>query len=168
MAESPGKVTHNDLFAHPANFLALGFGTGLSRYAPGTVGSLAAFPFFMVMPKVNIYFYIGIVAVLFAIGIWCCRVSAELLGVHDHPAIVWDEVVGMLIALFMVPPSFVYILFAFLLFRFFDILKPWPIGWVDRRVDHGVGIMMDDVLAGLMAWLVLQGVHRYVVPLIGI
>ena len=165
-SDSQSKVTHNELFAHPANFLALGFGAGLAPFAPGTVGSLVALPMFLAMPKVNIFFYIGIVVLLFLIGLWCCSVSADLLGVHDHPAIVWDEIVGMLIALFMVPPSLVYVLLAFLLFRFFDILKPWPIGWVDRRVDRGMGIMMDDVLAGVMAWLTCQGVYRYLVPLI--
>ena len=166
MASTSGKVTHNDLFAHPANFLALGFGAGLAPVAPGTFGSLVALPMFLLMPKVNFFFYLGIVVVLFAIGVWCCNQSAELLGVHDHPAIVWDEIVGMLIALFMVPPTILYVLYAFLLFRFFDILKPWPIGWVDRRVDRGIGIMMDDVLAGVMALLVLQATHLYLLPLI--
>ncbi len=163
-SDRESRVTHTELFAHPANFLALGFGSGLAPIAPGTFGSLVALPIFLCMPKINIYFYIGIVVLLFVIGVWCCSESAKLLGVHDHPAIVWDEIVGMLIALFMVPASLVYVLLAFLLFRFFDILKPWPIGWVDRRVDRGMGIMMDDVLAGAMAWLVLQGIHRYLVP----
>ena len=87
-SDSQSKVTHNELFAHPANFLALGFGAGLAPFAPGTVGSLVALPMFLAMPKVNIFFYIGIVVLLFLIGLWCCSVSADLLGVHDHPAIV--------------------------------------------------------------------------------
>jgi len=162
------KVTHQDLFAHPANFLALGFGAGLSRYAPGTVGSLVALPVFLLMPRVNIFFYLGLLVVLFAVGVWCCAHSAELLGVHDHPAIVWDEIVGMLIALFMVPITLPYIVLAFLLFRLFDIVKPWPIGWIDRRVDRGVGIMMDDVVAGLIACGLVHVIHRFVEPMLGI
>lgn len=153
-----------DLLSHPANFFALGFGTGLSRVAPGTVGSLVAIPLFLIMPSVNIFFYLALVIALFAFGVWCCGVSARVLGVHDHPGIVWDEIVGMLIALFAVPHTWLYLTLGFLLFRLFDIWKPWPIGWVDRKVDGGMGIMLDDVIAGLMALAVLQGVHHWLVP----
>lgn len=158
------NVDHRQLFAHPANFLAMGFGTGLVRYAPGTVGSLLALPIFVVMPKSNPLFYVGIVILLFLVGVWCCAHSASLLGVHDHPAIVYDEIVGMLLTLFLVPLSPAWLLLAFLLFRFFDIVKPWPIGWVDKRVDGGMGIMLDDILAGLMAWMVLHGIYRWLIP----
>ena len=99
---------------------------------------------------------------------WCCGYSAGLLGVHDHPAIVWDEIVGMLITLFLLPATPVYLLLGFLLFRFFDIIKPWPIGWIDRRVDGGMGIMLDDVIAGLMALLIVQLLYRVLLPAIGI
>ncbi len=162
------RADHHQLFAHPANFLALGFGSGLSRFAPGTAGSLVALPLFVCMPKANHFFYLGVLVILFIVGLWCCGKSAKLLGAHDHPAIVWDEIVGMLVTLFMIPMTPLYLLLAFLLFRFFDIVKPWPIGWVDRRVDHGMGIMLDDVLAGVMAWLVLQGLIRWVLPIIGL
>lgn len=164
MSKAVKRPTAHDLLAHPANFFALGFGSGLAKYAPGTFGSLAALPIFLCMPRVNIYFYIGIVIVLFAFGVWVCEASARQLGLHDHPAIVWDEIVGMLITLFLVPFSILPILLGFLLFRFFDIIKPWPIGWIDRRVDGGMGIMLDDVLAGLMAWAVLQLTVLYLVP----
>lgn len=164
----PPRVDHHQLFAHPANFLAMGFGSGLSRYAPGTVGTLVAIPFFLCMPKANHFFYLGTLIILFIVGLWCCGHSAKLLGAHDHPAIVWDEIVGMLVVLFMIPLTPLYLLLGFLLFRFFDIIKPWPIGWVDRKVDHGMGIMLDDVIAGVMAWLVLQGMIRWVLPAIGL
>lgn len=160
------RVDHRQLFAHPANFLSMGFGTGLARYAPGTVGTLVALPIFFVMPKANPLFYLGVLILLFCIGIWCCGCSAGLLGTHDHPAIVYDEVVGMLLVLFLLPPSLVWLVLAFLLFRFFDIVKPWPIGWVDRRVDGGMGIMLDDILAGIMAWLVLHATYRWLLPLL--
>lgn len=157
-------VTVEELFAQPANFFALGFGLGLARHAPGTVGTLLALPIFLVMPRVNHFFYLGLLVVLFAFGVWCCERCAGNLGQHDHPAIVWDEVVGMLITLFMAPAGWLYLLLGFLLFRFFDIVKPWPIGWVDRRVDGGMGIMLDDVLAGVMAWAVLQSTVLWLVP----
>ena len=162
------RADHHQLCAHPANFLALGFGSGLSRFAPGTAGSLVALPLFLCMPKANHFFYLGVLIILFIVGLWCCGKSAKLLGAHDHPAIVWDEIVGMLVTLFMIPLTPLYLLLGFLLFRFFDIVKPWPIGWVDRRVDHGMGIMLDDVIAGVMAWLVLQALMRWVLPIIGL
>ena len=162
------RADHHQLFAHPANFLALGFGSGLSRFAPGTAGSVVALPIFLCMPKANHFFYLGVLIILFIVGLWCCGKSAKLLGAHDHPAIVWDEIVGMLVTLFMIPLTPLYLLLGFLLFRFFDIVKPWPIGWVDRRVDHGMGIMLDDVIAGVMAWLVLQALMRWVLPIIGL
>jgi len=168
MSSSDTTVNHHHLFAHPANFLALGFGSGLSKYAPGTVGSLVAIPIFLAITWTNPIAYVGIVVLLFVIGVWCCGHSAGLLGTHDHPAIVWDEIVGMLIALFLIPVSPLYLLLGFLLFRFFDIVKPWPIGWVDRRVDGGMGIMLDDVIAGLMSLLILQVLHRVLFPVFGV
>lgn len=159
-------LTANDLFSHPANFFALGFGAGLARVAPGTVGSLVAIPFFLLLSPANVFFYLGLVIILFAFGVWCCEVSARLLGVHDHSGIVWDEIVGMLIALFAVPKTWTYLVLGFLLFRLFDIWKPWPIGWVDRKVGGGMGIMLDDVIAGLMALAVLQAIHYWAVPTI--
>lgn len=149
-------IPANAVFAHPANFFALGFGAGLAPKAPGTVGSLVALPLFLVMPKENFYFYAGIVIVLFLFGLWCCERCANWLEEHDHPAIVWDEIVGMLVTLFLAPPGWWSLLAAFLLFRFFDVLKPWPIRWFDTRVDGGLGIMIDDVIAGLIALAVLQ------------
>jgi len=168
MSSSNTTVDHQQLFAHPANFLAMGFGSGLSKYAPGTAGSVVAIPIFLAMSWANPIAYVGIVVLLFIVGVWCCGRSAGLLGTHDHPAIVWDEIVGMLIALFLIPVSPLYLLLGFLLFRFFDIVKPWPIGWVDRRVDGGMGIMLDDVIAGLMSLLILQVLYRVLFPVFGI
>ncbi len=153
-----------DLFAHPAHFFAFGFGTGLSRYAPGTVGSILGIPLYLLLPTQSLPIYLLIVLALFLFGIWCCEVSTRYLGVHDHGGIVWDEVVGMLIALIAVPASFLYLVLGFLLFRLFDIWKPWPIGWVDKRVHGGLGIMLDDILAGAMACVALQLVALFVVP----
>jgi phosphatidylglycerophosphatase A len=155
----------SDLFSHPANLLALGFGTGLSRYAPGTVGSLLGLPLFLIMPKSALP-YVLITGALFALGVYVCDACSQHLGVHDHPAIVWDEIVGMLITLFLVPAELLYMLLAFLMFRLFDILKPWPIGWIDARVHGGLGIMLDDVFAALFALAATHAIIRWLVPLV--
>jgi len=154
------QVTPRDaLFASPANFFALGLGLGLSPKAPGTVGTLLGIPLLLLMPT-NIALYVVVLLVLFAFGVWCCDECTRFLGVHDHGGIVWDEVVGYLITMIALPRSWPWLLAGFLMFRFFDIIKPWPIGWLDRHVKGGFGIMVDDVLAGLMAAVVLQIIWR--------
>ncbi len=150
------------------HFVAFGFGAGLSPWAPGTVGTLVAIPIFLAMSFMSPAVYAIAVAVLFVFGCWVCGESARLLGVHDYGGIVFDEIVGYLIAaapLVMIAPDStlecaVGIAAAFVLFRVFDILKPWPIRWLDRRIHGGFGIMIDDVLAGVLAavpiWLALH------------
>lgn len=140
-----------------ANFLALGAGSGLAPRAPGTAGTLAAVPLLLLMPA-HPLLHLFVVAVLFGIGVWCCGACARDLGVHDHGGIVWDEVVGYLLVMTAVPHTLGFIVLGFLLFRLFDIAKPWPIGWVDRRVHGGLGIMLDDVLAAVPALLILHAV----------
>jgi len=153
MSGSP--LTKRELLASPANFMALGGGLGLAPKAPGTFGTLLGIPLLLLMP-VNLWAYLGCVVVLFAVGVWCCDVCAKDLGVHDHPGIVWDEVVGYLITMMAVPRTLWWILAGFIAFRIFDIFKPWPISWVDRQVEGGMGIMLDDVLAALFAVVVMQ------------
>ena len=138
-----------------ANFIALGGGLGLAPRAPGTFGTLLGIPLLFLMPA-NLVAYIVVVVVLFVLGVWCCDVCAKNLGVHDHPGIVWDEVVGYLITMMAVPKTFLWIVVGFAVFRFFDILKPWPIGWVDKHVHGGLGIMLDDVLAAVFSLIVIQ------------
>jgi len=161
-ATSNTRVTPTQLVANPANFLALGAGSGLSPLAPGTVGTVAAIPLLLLMPN-SLLFYLAITALLFVIGVWCCGACATHLGVHDHHAIVWDEVVGLLVTMIAVPRTWWFVLLGFLLFRVFDVLKPWPISWVDARVHGGLGIMLDDIIAGVFAAVVLHMVMR--VPL---
>lgn len=144
----------------PACFFALGAGLGLSPKAPGTVGTLLAIPLLFLMPQ-SVLAYLLVVAVLFAFGVWCCDVCARELGVHDHPGIVWDEIVGYLLVMVAVPRTLVFVVAGFILFRIFDILKPWPIRWVDKRIHGGIGIMLDDVLAAVFAGLVLQLFHWF-------
>ncbi len=144
------------LLRHPVDLLALGFGSGLLPRAPGTAGTLAAIPLYLVMQSLALTVYVPLVAVLFLLGIPICAHTAKRLGVHDHPGIVWDEIVGYLVTMTFAPTGWLWVLAGFLLFRFFDVLKPWPIRWLDRRVGGGFGIMVDDLLAGIAAAAVLQ------------
>ncbi|NIQ12845.1 MAG: phosphatidylglycerophosphatase A [Candidatus Dadabacteria bacterium] len=136
--------------------MALGFGTGCVPKLPGTTGTLVGILFYWPLQNLDWPIYIGTVLVLFLLGIWLCGKTATNLGVHDHPAIVWDEIVGYLVTMTMVPPGWLWVIAGFLLFRLFDIWKPWPIRWVDKRVQGGFGIMLDDVLAAIYALLILQ------------
>jgi len=136
-------------FASPVQFLAFGFGAGLSPVAPGTVlfWFLAASPLWLY----SLVLLAGGIA-----GIWICGWASEELGVHDHPGIVWDEFIGYGIALWAAPQDPGWMLAAFVAFRGYDIIKPWPISVLDRRMAGGAGIMVDDVVAGVMAWVTLQ------------
>lgn len=145
------------LLRDPVHFLALGFGSGLSPMAPGTFGTLAAVPIYLLLQSLSLPIYLAITALLFVIGVFICDASARKLGVHDHPGIVWDEVVGYLVTMTAAPAGWYWLVLGFVLFRLFDILKPWPIRFIDRHVEGGFGIMLDDLLAGVMAALLLQG-----------
>lgn len=149
---------------NPVHLLAFGFGSGAAARAPGTWGSLAAIPIWLLFFWVPPYVYLAIIVVTFLVGIWLCGTTARNLKVHDHGGIVWDEFVGMWVALALIPNTIVGVLMVFLLFRFFDVLKPWPISWFDQRVPGGVGIMVDDLLAGLMALLCFWLIQLYILP----
>lgn len=151
----------NALFASIANFFALGFGLGLARKAPGTFGTLLGLPLLLIMPA-NLLAYTAVLVVMFIFGVWCCEECSKYLGVHDHGGIVWDEVVGYLLTMMALPVTWQWMLAGFIAFRIFDIVKPWPIGWVDQKVQGGFGIMIDDILAGLFAAVVLQVFYRLV------
>ena len=142
--------------SHPVHFLALGFGSGLAPKAPGTFGTLAALPIFYFMMPLSVAIYSLITVFLAVIGIYICGKAAKDSGVHDHGAIVWDEIVGFLITMIGVAVSWQSLLVGFLLFRFFDILKPWPISYLDKHVHGGLGIMIDDVVAGLAALICMH------------
>ncbi|WP_127477706.1 phosphatidylglycerophosphatase A [Sulfurivermis fontis] len=141
-----------------AHLLSFGFGSGLAPKAPGTFGTLAAVPLYWLCSDLALAPYLALVMAAAFLGVWLCDYTAEALGEHDHPAIVWDEVVGYFITMTAAPSGWQWLLLGFVLFRLFDILKPWPIRWIDRHVHDGLGIMLDDILAGALAWLVLQGV----------
>lgn len=138
------------------HFLAFGFGTGRSPVAPGTFGTLVGIPAYLLLQPFAIYIYVAVVAGLFGVGVWLCQVTERDLGVHDHPGIVWDEIVGYLITMFMAPAGWEWVVLGFLLFRLFDIWKPFPIRQIERRVRGGFGNMLDDALAAAYAWVMLQ------------
>ena len=154
---------------NPVHFLALGFGSGLLKPAPGTWGTLSAVPLYYVLMQFlgsASVEYFAIIVVSFVAGIYLCGKTASDVGVHDHGAIVWDEIVGFLITMAIVPFSFVNIVLGFVLFRIFDIIKPWPIKLLDKHVHGGFGIMIDDVLAGIFAWLLLYFSQPYLIQLV--
>jgi phosphatidylglycerophosphatase A len=156
----PGKVSPR-LLRHPLDFAAFGFGSGLSPVAPGTAGTLVAVPLYLLLRDLPIEGYLMVAALLFLFGLPACAHAARRLGVHDHPAIVWDEIVGYLVTMISAPPGLVWMVAGFVLFRSFDILKPWPIRWCDRRVQGGFGIMLDDLLAGVLSAALLQAAARW-------
>ncbi|MBJ7537993.1 phosphatidylglycerophosphatase A family protein [Marinomonas transparens] len=158
MANSaPASVWRN-----PIHFLAFGLGSGAVPKAPGTFGTLAAVPFFLLLQNLSDVQYAIMLVVTSLVGIYLCGKTSKDLGVHDHSGIVWDEFVGYWITMWMAPAGWFYIVLGFVLFRLFDILKPWPISWIDKNVHGGFGIMLDDILAGLMSFVVLQALVRFV------
>lgn len=154
---SPSRnAAPRSVWRNPVHFLAFGFGSGAMPIAPGTFGTLAAVPLYLLIQSLSLWAYLAVVLVVCALGVWLCDVTSRDLGVHDHPGIVWDEIAGYLITMIAAPAGWQWWLAGFVLFRFFDIIKPWPIAWVDRRVQGGMGIMLDDMLAAVFAWGVLQ------------
>lgn len=144
------------LIAHPAHFLALGFGSGLAPKAPGTFGTVVAFPLFWLIAGYTFNVQLAIIAVLFIIGIYFCEVAGKNLGVSDHGSIVWDEIAAMMLVLTITPKHWLWWLAAFLLFRLFDIWKPFPIRQCDAKLKGGFGVMFDDLLAAVYAMIGLK------------
>jgi len=156
--------------AHPAHFIALGFGTGLAPLAPGTVGTLLAFPLFILLgwllPTVSVFgvvvplYLFGVIVLFFGIGVWACARTGRDLGIADHSAMNWDEVVAMLLILVFTPSSWAWWAFAFFAFRFFDVVKPPPIRDIDRAMKGGLGVMFDDIVAAFYTLLLIALVKR--------
>ena len=149
-------VSVNTVFGHPIHFLAFGFGSGLAPVAPGTFGTLVGIPFFFFMASLPLWGYLSLILAFFLFGVWLCDRSSKMLGVHDHGGIVWDEIVGYLVTMIAAPAGWEWVIVGFIPFRIFDIFKPWPIAYLDRHVSGGFGIMVDDILAGVYAMLILQ------------
>lgn len=154
MSKFPASVLRN-----PVHFLAFGLGSGLSPRAPGTCGTLVAVPLYLLLSQLPLPLYLLMLIVTFGVGIWLCDKTSRDLGVHDHGGIVWDEFVGYWITMTVAPSGWLWVLAGFVLFRVFDILKPFPINWLDRNLKGGLGIMVDDAVAGSLAWFCLQLLH---------
>ncbi len=151
-------------FKDPVHWLAFGLGSGLSPKAPGTMGTIAALPiYWFFLQDLSLAMYLLVLVLTSLIGIYLCDKTAKDLKVHDHGGIVFDEWVGMWITLLLVPQGWQWLLLAFVLFRFFDIVKPWPIKYFDEKVAGGLGIMLDDIVAGIIALGCLQAVAYFVV-----
>ncbi|NOX09534.1 MAG: phosphatidylglycerophosphatase A [Gammaproteobacteria bacterium] len=149
------------LLKNPVHLFAFGLGSGLAPYAPGTAGTVAAVLIYALLPEFSLEINLLIIFASFLLGVYLCGKTAVDLGVHDHSGIVWDEWVGYFITVIWFPKQWPWLVAGFILFRFFDIVKPWPISWLDRQVDGGLGIMLDDVLAGIFAALVLLFISPY-------
>lgn len=156
MSENNKAVNAKAILTNPIHCLAFGFGSGLVPKAPGTAGTLLAVPLYLLLNQFSLISYGLIVFVAFIVGIYLCAKTADDLKVHDHPGIVWDEFVGFWITMFAAPAGWLWLLLGFGLFRLFDIWKPWPIKMLDNTMESGLGIMIDDVLAGIYALAVIQ------------
>lgn len=146
---------HRKIYLHelkdPIVFIALGLGSGLAPKAPGTAGTLLTVPLVYFLQQQSFATYLLVTLLVLATGSWVCGHAAKKLQVHDHAAIVYDEVAGFLLTMLLVPAGWQWMLAGFVLFRFFDAVKPWPISWLDKNIHGGIGIMLDDVLAGLIS-----------------
>ena len=160
--KAPGRLALKKVvLGSPSGFLAFGFGSGLSPFAPGTMGTLVAIPFIFALRELgNPGFWIALL-IMFLLGVQMCERVSQKLGVHDHGGIVWDEMVGYWLAAAFVPLQWPWLLAAFLLFRFFDIVKPWPIRQLDKKVAGGFGIMIDDVVAALFTVIILAAFQAF-------
>lgn len=149
--------------SNPWHLLATGFGSGLSPIIPGTMGSLAAIPFWLLMYWLLPAWFCWLIILFgFAVGIVICQRTSDDMQVHDHGSIVWDEFIGMWMTLMAIPVvNWQWVLIAFVLFRFFDMLKPWPIGWFDRQVGGGLGIMLDDIIAAIFAIVIIAALVHW-------
>lgn len=147
---------------NPVHFLALGGGSGLASFMPGTFGTLAALPFVAIAGLYTpLWMFVAITFLMSVVGVHLCGQTAKDMGVHDDSSIVWDEFAGMFVAMIAVPISWQSLLAGFVLFRIFDIAKPWPIGRLDRKVHGGLGIMVDDILAGVYALILMHLALHY-------
>jgi phosphatidylglycerophosphatase A len=158
---APRKIfTHNKLpigfLRQPINWLAIGFGSGLSPFMPGTIGTIVAIPIFILLNKLSLPLYSIILTLLILLGFWICGFTERKLNINDPAIVVWDEIVGYLLTMITIPATWLMIILGFILFRIFDIWKPWPISWANKNLHGGFGIVIDDLMAGICAWFILK------------
>ena len=151
------NIKFRDVFSHPAFFLATGFGIGLIPYAPGTWGSLLGILFYVALHSLGwaLVWELVIILLFFFLALMACNITLEKFGISDHPELVIDETVAMMLLLITVPTSNIWVIIAFLTFRILDIFKPWPISTIDAKVKSGLGVMLDDLVAALIGGLLI-------------
>ena len=160
---APFKPDLNLIYSHPAYFIAFSGGIGLVPFAPGTMGTLAAFPLFWLFNQyLSAIHFLLLIDIMFIAGIWACGLSGKALGSPDHGGMVWDETVAFLLVLYFTPVDWTWQLAAFILFRLFDIAKPQPIRYYDSHLEGGFGVMFDDMLAAFLTLLCLAGWKAWV------
>src|SRR5262245_30055310 len=148
--------TIRSIWRNPIHFLAFGFGSGVLPKMPGTWGTLAAIPNYMLLMNLPLLVYGVLTLAIIVFAIIACGITERDIGIHDYSGIVLDEIAGYLVTMFAAPLGWFWIIAGFILFRIFDIWKPFPIRWLDRHVSGGFGTVVDDLLAGIYAWIVLQ------------
>jgi phosphatidylglycerophosphatase A len=162
ISDKPIRPSLSFLLAHPSHFLGLGFGAGLSPIAPGTIGTLVAFPLFFALSGLSLRAMMFILIVAFIVGVFICQKAGDDLGVPDHGSIVWDEIVAMMLVLVFAPNNPMGWLTALVGFRFFDILKPFPIRFFDQKLKGGFGVMFDDLLAAIYTLILMKVVFTWI------
>lgn len=149
-------TTPTNIWQNPIHFIAFGFGAGALPIAPGTWGTVVGVFIYLLLENLNLTHYLLILGIATLIGIWLCHVTSKQLGVYDHPGIVFDEILGYLATMITAPHGWQWVLLGFILFRIFDILKPWPISWAENKFKNGLGIVLDDLLAAVPAFCIIQ------------
>jgi len=150
------------MWQNPWHFIAFGFGSGAIPFAPGTFGTLIAIPFYLVLATFNLKIYLILLAVITIASIKICGDASKTINLNDHQGMCLDEIVGFLFTMIAIPHTISWIFAGFLLFRLFDIWKPWPISWVDQNIHGGTGMILDDVLAGIYSNILLQATFRLI------
>ena len=143
------------IWKNPIHFIACGFGVGAIPFFPGTFGTLLSIPFCILFSRASVPMYLVLSFLMIAISAYTTHMTCKDFGVHDHTATVSDEVAGFLLTMVAIPVNGYTLALGFIFFRFFDIVKPGPIAWVDRHVHGGIGVVLDDCLAAVFAWFVL-------------
>ncbi|MCD6040167.1 MAG: p [Gammaproteobacteria bacterium] len=146
----------SSMWKKSSHFIAFGFGSGAAPFAPGTFGTLMGIPFYLAMQSLSHVLYLILLVLIILASMWLCDKVSKEIGIHDHSGMCLDEIVGYLVTMYAAPHGILWIWLGFLLFRLFDIWKPWPINYIDEKVSGGVGIILDDVLAGVYSMIILR------------
>lgn len=150
------NIAPQSVWENPLHFVTFGFGSGAMPYAPGTFGTLASIPFYLIFSHLVWWQYLIVTIVIALLGMYLCGRTCKEIGVHDHPGTVFDEFVGFFVTMICAPKGWMWVVLGFVLFRIFDICKPAPIHWIDKNVHAGFGVVLDDILAGVYALIILQ------------